>query len=155
MTHRLIIFFVIFFFSIGLKAQDSRSFIQGKQWILATEKAEKSNTLKFIPYSKDKVSLNTMVWTFLPNGRIAYDYQSSDDVEACLGVDFLDLDVDACIWRPVPNTNFILLTLKGGYASIDDFILKNEYEFQTAEDENLEMGFELKLKKKVYFRNIN
>jgi hypothetical protein len=126
-----------------------------KKWILVTEKAEKSDYIAFVPYSKAKVTLNTMIWVFLPNGRIAYDYQSSEDVEACLGVDFLDLDVEVCTWRFNPATQAILLTLKGGYASIDDFILKNEYQFQTIENENQEVGFELVLKKKIFYRNLN
>jgi hypothetical protein len=96
-----------------------------------------------------------MIWEFKPNGRLTYDYQSSEDVEVCLGVNFLDLDVDACTWRPNSATNIILLTLKGGYASIDDFILKNEYEFQTFLVNNRVKGFELVLKNKVFFRNLN
>jgi hypothetical protein len=155
MPFRLMLFLFIVLSSSATTAQDIKGFIQGKQWILVTEKAEKSTSLTFLPYAKDKITLNTMIWTFLPNGRITYDYQSSDDVEACLGVDFLDLDVDACIWKFNISSNSVLLTLKGGYASIDDFILKNEYDFQTFEGENQEMGFELILKKKVYFRNIN
>jgi hypothetical protein len=141
--------------SLAVKAQDFKSFVANKKWILVTEKAEKSEYITFVPYSKEKVTLNTMIWVFLPNGGIEYDYQSSEDVEACLGVDFLDLDVDACTWRLNPATQSILLTLKGGYASIDDFILKNEYQFQPLEDENQEVGFELVLKKKVFYRNLN
>ncbi|MCP9761675.1 hypothetical protein [Lacihabitans soyangensis] len=155
MSLRLISLFSLILFSNISKAQDFKTFVANKQWILVTEKAEKSQLIRFVPYSKNLVTLNTMIWEFKPNGRLEYDYQSSEDVEACLGVDFLDLDVDACTWRPNPATNTILLTLKGGYASIDDFILKNEYEFQTFSDENQMEGFELVLKKKVFFRNLN
>ena len=155
MNHRSIIFIAIFFISFATKAQDFKSYVANKKWILVTEKAEKSGSIRFIPYSMDKVTLNTMIWIFKPNGRIEYDYQSSEDVEACLGVDFLDLDVDVSTWRLNPTNQSILLTLNGGYASIDDFILKNEYDFQALEEENSESGFELVLKKKVFFRNLN
>jgi hypothetical protein len=155
MNHRSIIFIAIFFISYALKAQDFKSYVANKKWILITEKAEKSGAIRFIPYAPDKVTLNTMIWIFKPNGRIEYDYQSSEDVEACLGVDFLDLDVDVSTWRLNPANQSILLTLKGGYASIDDFILKNEYDFQALQEENRESGFELVLKKKVFFRNLN
>ena len=155
MNHRLINFIALFLISSALKAQDFKSYVANKKWILITEKAEKSGSIRFIPYTPDKVTLNTMVWIFRPNGRIEYDYQSSEDVEACLGVDFLDLDVDVSTWRLNPANQSILLTLKGGYASIDDFILKNEYDFQAFDEESRESGFELVLKKKVFFRNLN
>jgi len=155
MSRRSIIFIAIFLISSALKAQDFKTHVANKKWILITEKAEKSESIRFIPYSTDKVTLNTMIWIFKPNGRIEYDYQSSEDVDACLGVDFLDLDVDVSTWRLNPANQSILLTLKGGYASIDDFILKNEYDFLAFEEENNETGFELVLKKKVFFRNLN
>lgn len=155
MTLRLTSLLFLFFYSCTLHAQDFRAYVANKQWILITEKPEKSERIRFVPYSKDLVTLNTMIWEFKPNGRLVYDYQSSEDVEACLGVNFLDLDIDACTWRPNPATNIILLTLKGGYASIDDFVLKNEYEFQTFLGNNQVKGFELVLKKKVFFRNLN
>lgn len=155
MSRRLFISFSFLLVSFIARAQEFKSFVEGKKWILETEKAEKSNSLKFIPYAKEKVTLNTMIWVFEANGSIEYDYQSDDDVEACLGVDFLDLDVDACQWKLNTVNNTILLTIKGGYASIDDFIFKNEYEFQTKELENQDLGFELMLKKKIFFRKIN
>ncbi len=155
MSRRSIVFIAIFLISSALKAQDFKTFVANKKWILITEKAEKSSSIRFIPYATDKVTLNTMIWIFKPNGRIEYDYQSSEDVEACLGVDFLDLDVDVSTWRLNSVNQSIMLTLKGGYASIDDFILKNEYDFQALEQENSESGFELVLKKKVFFRNLN
>ena len=40
-----------------------------------------------------------------------------------------------------------MLTLKGGYASIDDFLMKNEYVFSL----NEVGGFTLGLKKKFFF----
>ncbi|WP_255079114.1 hypothetical protein [Lacihabitans sp. CCS-44] len=155
MNCRSIFTVMVFLISFVSQAQDFKTNVINKKWILVTEKAEKSESIRFIPYAKDKVTLNTMIWVFRTNGRIEYDYQSSEDVEACLGVDFLDLDVDACTWRFNSASQSILLTLKGGYASIDDFVLKNEYDFRSIEVENSEVGFELVLKKKVFYRNLN
>jgi hypothetical protein len=43
----------------------------------------------------------------------------------------------------------------GGYASIDDFISKNEYESQTFLVDSKVECFEMVLKNKVFFRNLN
>jgi hypothetical protein len=70
-------------------------------------------------------------------------------------VNFSDLDLDASTLRPNSATNIILLTLMGGYASIDDFISKNEYESQTFLVDSKVECFEMVLKNKVFFRNLN
>lgn len=143
-----LLFFVLF--SITALGQTFKEKVPSRKYILLTDKVDTLSQIKFIPYAQEKVSLNTMIWTFKPNGRIEYDYQSSEDIEACAGVDFLDLDVDACFWRLNPATHSITLTLKGGFSSIDDFVLKNEYDFQNEED-----GFSLVLKKKILYKNLN
>jgi len=155
MTLRFVSLLFLLFSSFTLKVQDFRSYVANKQWILVTEKAEKSERIRFVSHSKDIVSLNTMIWEFKPNGRLTYDFQSNEDVEACLGVNFSDLDLDASTLRPNSATNIILLTLMGGYASIDDFISKNEYESQTFLVDSKVECFEMVLKNKVFFRNLN
>jgi hypothetical protein len=155
MILRSVSLFFLLFSSFTLKAQGFRSYVANKQWILVTEKAEKSERIRFVSHSKDIVSLNTMIWEFKPNGRLTYDFQSNEDVEACLGVNFSDLDLDASTLRPNSATNIILLTLMGGYASIDDFISKNEYESQTFLVDSKVECFEMVLKNKVFFRNLN
>ena len=140
--------FSVLIFS-NLHAQHFKENVVSKKWILVTERVEDADSIVFMPYIKQKVSLNTMIWLFKPNGRIEYDYQSSDDIDACAGVDFLDLEVETCSWRQNTQTFNVMLTLKGGYASIDDFLMKNEYTFSLIENG----GFALVLKKKVFFKD--
>ncbi|MFN8431127.1 MAG: hypothetical protein U0V04_14215 [Spirosomataceae bacterium] len=146
------IFGFLFFVLISITAlgQTFKEKVPARKYIIVEDRVDTLSSIKFIPYSQEKISLNTMIWTFKPNGRIEYDYQSSEDIEACAGVDFLDLDVDACFWRLNPATHTITLTLKGGYSSIDDFVLKNEYDFQNESE-----GFSLVLKKKILYKNLN
>jgi hypothetical protein len=146
------IFGFLFFVLISITAlgQTFKEKVPARKYIIVEDRVDTLSSIKFIPYSQEKISLNTMIWTFKPNGRIEYDYQSSEDIEACAGVDFLDLDVDACFWRLNPATHTITLTLKGGYSSIDDFVLKNEYDFKNESD-----GFSLVLKKKILYKNLN
>lgn len=133
----------------NLQAQHFKESVVNKKWILASERIENADSIVFVPYNKEKISLNTMIWVFKPNGRIEYDYQSSDDIEACAGVDFLDLEIESCSWRQNTQTFDVMLTLKGGYASIDDFLMKNEYVFSL----NEVGGFTLGLKKKFFFKD--
>ncbi|MCA0363680.1 MAG: hypothetical protein LCH67_06525 [Bacteroidetes bacterium] len=146
------IFGFLFFVLISITAlgQTFKEKVPARKYIIVEDRVDTLSSIKFIPYSQEKISLNTMIWTFKPNGRIEYDYQSSEDIEACAGVDFLDLDVDACFWRLNPATHTITLTLKGGYSSIDDFVLKNEYDFKNESE-----GFSLVLKKKILYKNLN
>ena len=133
----------------NLQAQHFKESVVNKKWILASERIENADSIVFVPYNKEQISLNTMIWVFKPNGRIEYDYQSSDYIEACAGVDFLDLEVESCSWRQNTQTFNVMLTLKGGYASIDDFLMKNEYVFSLNELD----GFTLALKKKLFFKD--
>ena len=151
MFSRFQIFVFLLLVSLASQAQDFKSFVLNKKWILVTEKVDTAKTIKFVEYDKSKVSLNTMIWDFKANGRLEYDYQSDEEIDACLGVDFLDLDVDVCTWRYNTTTQTLHMTLKGGFASIDDFILKNEYTFSNSLDEFEKPQFELSLKRKVFF----
>ena len=94
--------------------------IKKNQWILVTDKIENKKEINFVSYQKKKVELNAMIWSFLENGNIEYDYQSAENIEACNGVDFLDLDSENTSWKFNNTSQIFTLTLKGGYASIDD-----------------------------------
>lgn len=124
--HKFILVIFCFFVS-NLQAQTTQDFLLNKQWILKNDKILKSDKIVFTPYAKEKVTLNTMIWSFVADGTIEYDYQTSEDIEACLGVDFLDLDIDESNWKINNLNNNIIFSLKGGYASIEDFIYKAEY----------------------------
>ena len=121
-------FLILFFFGFPFAtiAQELHLFQANTQWILETPKIEKKE-LRFVPYSKDRVDLNTMVWSFLPGGFIEYDYQSNEKIYSCAGVDFLDLDLSECRWEFNSAEFSITLLIKGGYASIDDFVFKRKY----------------------------
>ncbi|MGR3812431.1 hypothetical protein [Jiulongibacter sp. NS-SX5] len=142
--------------SITLKAQDVSKFLQllddSQSWILRTPKIEKKEIV-FENYTKDKVSLNTMIWKFLPNGSLEYDYQSSEDVFACAGVDFLDMDVEQSRWQYNPADLTLTLQIKGGYASLDDFIFKRVYKVSLL-DEDDAYGYKLNLLKEYFYNDL-
>lgn len=123
-----------------------------QSWILETPKVHR-NDLVFVNYTKDKVDLNTMIWKFLPNGRLDYDYQSSEDVYACAGVDFLDMDLDECRWEYDPASMTLTLQIKGGYASLDDFVFKRAYKVSLLDRED-EYGYQLNFEKEYYFNDL-
>ena len=111
------------------------------------------NKLVFVNYEKKKVDLNTMIWKFLPNGRLEYDYQSSEDIFACAGVNFLDMDLNDCQWFYNPSTLILTLQIKGGYASIDDFVFKRDYKVGML-DENGGYGYTLTLEREQFFNDL-
>ncbi|AWV99132.1 hypothetical protein [Arcticibacterium luteifluviistationis] len=123
-----------------------------QNWILKTSDI-KDNSLVFVNYEKKKVDLNTMIWKFLPNGRLEYDYQSSETIYACAGVNFLDMDVDECLWTYNPSTLILTLQIKGGYASLDDFVFKRDYKVGML-DEDDGYGYTLTLDKEQYFNDL-
>jgi len=150
------VIFLIFFLSIcqSIFGQDVVDIIQKNQWILVTDKLEKKKEINFVSFQKKKIELNAMIWSFLENGKIEYDYQSADNIEACNGVDFLDLDIENSYWKYNNDAQVFTLTLKGGYASIDDFILKAEYIAFLTSDEFGNLGFQLKQTKVLTFRDL-
>lgn len=137
-------------FSQGFKDR-----IVNKEWILETPKIDTANQLNFSIYAKEKVEINTMIWKFLPNGKISYDYQTSSDVEACLGVDFIDLDLTASSWKWDPSRLVLTIQLKGGYAGIDDFVMKNDYQVHFKFEGNNMNAFSLIKSKSVFFKILN
>lgn len=105
-----------------------------KRWILLTNKIMK-NTVKFTSYDKSKFRINTLILTFASNGKIEYDYQMDPTLEFCAGIDFLDIDTDESAWSFDEANNILTLTIKGGYASLDDFKFKREYKVEQTDDE--------------------
>jgi hypothetical protein len=150
----LLLLLLISFGALNVNAQSIKQKIVNKNWVLNTSKIELETELNFSIFTDDQVDINTMIWKFLPNGKIENDYKSSDDVEACLGVDFLDIDVNYSSWKVDLKTQKIILTLKGGYASVDDFIMKKEYDFEYIRDENLIEGFKLIESKVLFFKDL-
>ena len=148
--------FLFFFFSIcqSIFCQDIVDTIQKNKWILVTDKLEKKKEINFVSFQKKRIELNAMIWSFLENGKIEYDYQSADNIEACNGVDFLDLDIDNSFWKFNADSQVFTLTLKGGYASIDDFILKAEYMAFLTSDEFGNKDFDLKQTKLIILRDL-
>jgi hypothetical protein len=105
-----------------------------KRWILLTNKIMK-NTIKFTSYDKSKFRINTLILTFANNGKLEYDYQMDPTLEFCAGIDFLDIDTDESAWSFDESINVLTLTIKGGYASLDDFKFKREYKVEQTDDE--------------------
>jgi hypothetical protein len=136
-------------------AQGFKDRIVGKEWILLSPKIDTANLLEFTTYAKEKIEINTMIWKFLPNGKISYDYQTNDDAEACLGVDFIDLDLSSSFWKWDPTRLLLSIQIKGGYAGIDDFIMKNDYQVHLSFEENNLEGFSLIKIKPVFFKILN
>lgn len=149
MNKKIIVLLLISYISQG---QMLELFDPNTQWILTTAKIEK-NKLEFIPYSVDKVDMNTMIWTFMPGGIIDYDYQSSADIFACAGVDFLDMDVTECRWEYDSITMELTLLIKGGYASIDDFVFKRRYTV-SINDEDDEYAYTLTKNYEFFFNDL-
>ncbi len=146
---------LLFFISTLGYSQKPEDYFVNKNWILHTSKIEKANKIVLKGYSKDQIELNTMLWVFKEDGTFETDYQTSEDIEACIGVDFLDLDVDVCTWKYNVNNNTIVLYLKGGYASIDDFLLQAEYNIESIIDEFTSQEiFILSLKNKISFKDL-
>jgi hypothetical protein len=150
--------FLLFFFIFSLQIAKSQGFkdrVVNKEWILESPKIDTATQLNFTSYAKEKIEINTMIWKFLPNGKISYDYQTSSDVEACLGVDFIDLDLNASFWKWDPVKLVLTIQLKGGYAGIDDFIMKNEYQVHFSFEQNNMNAFTLYKTKQVLFKILN
>jgi hypothetical protein len=135
-----------------LSAQYLQLLDDSQNWIFKNDDI-KDKKLLFVNYEKKKVDLNTMIWKFLPNGRLEYDYQSSEDIFACAGVNFLDMDVNECSWSYNPSSLVLTLLIKGGYASLDDFVFKRDYKV-TMLDGTEDYGYTLTLNKEQFFNDL-
>ncbi len=117
-----------------------------KRWILMKNKIERGD-IYLSPYEISKISINNLVLS-LNKGKIDYDYESDPKINMCLGVDFLDIDSDNSSWKYDADKNIFTLTIKGGYASLDDFQFSREYKIETFED-----GFVLRKYAEIYFHD--
>jgi hypothetical protein len=123
-THFILLFIIS---SLSNTYAQNQLFDPNKKWILANNKIERES-IEFISYDTTKIEINTLVLTFKPKGIIEYDYESPNDVDACFGVDYLDIDTDVSRWDFDATKNLLTLTVKGGIASLDDFKFKRDYE---------------------------
>lgn len=151
---KILITFLLLIPFWGSQAQGFQLFQPGSQWILETSKIEKKK-LVFVEYKPEKVDMNTMIWTFSPGGMIEYDYQSSADIYACAGVDFLDMDLSECRWDYDAPSQTVTLLIKGGYASIDDFVFKKKYKIEIKDDDEDNYGYILKEELAYFYNNLN
>lgn len=118
---------------------------KSKRWMLVKNKIEKNDIFLTI-YNESKLTINNLIMSFDSDGKIVYDYESDPKVKFCAGVDFLDIDTDETSWEYNAEKNIVTLTLKGGYASLDDFKFKREYWVEAIED-----GYILRKQKEIYF----
>lgn len=117
---------------------------KSKRWMLVKNKIER-NDIFLKTYDESKLTINNLILSF-DDGKLNYDYESDPKVKFCAGVDFLDIDTDETTWEYNAERNIVTLTLKGGYASLDDFKFKREYWVETVED-----GYILRKLKEHYF----
>jgi len=134
------------FFS--LKAQNTPLFKEGNRWILVNNRIEK-NEIFLTSYKKSKLKVNTLVLSFDKDARISYDYETNPNFPVSSSINYLDIDTDESSWTFDTLTNICTLTIKGGYASIDDFKFKREYKIEPVTD-----GFILIKEKDVFFEDL-
>ena len=123
-------------------------FDKTKRWILVRNKIERGD-IYLTPYHESKLTINNLVLNLSESGKIEYDYESDPKIKFCAGVDFLDIDTDETSWVFDAENNVFTLTLKGGYASLDDFKFKREYTLEAFDD-----GFALRKVKEYYFNDL-
>lgn len=122
-------------------------FDKTKRWILVRNKIERGD-IYLTPYHESKLTINNLVLNLSDTGTIEYDYESDPKIKFCAGVDFLDIDTDETSWVFDADNNIFTLTLKGGYASLDDFKFKRDYTVEAFDD-----GFALRRVKEHYFND--
>ncbi len=122
-------------------------FDRTKRWILVRNKIERGD-IYLTPYHESKLTINNLVLKLSERGKIEYDYESDPKIRFCAGVDFLDIDTDETSWTFNADNNVFTLTLKGGYASLDDFKFKRDYIVEAFDD-----GFALRRVKEHYFND--
>ncbi|GGD56878.1 hypothetical protein GCM10011514_21230 [Emticicia aquatilis] len=122
-------------------------FDKSSRWILVRNKIERGD-IYLTPYHESKLTINNLVLSLANEGKIEYDYESDPKVKFCAGVDFLDIDTDETSWEFDSENNIFTLTIKGGYASLDDFKFKRDYTVEAFDD-----GFALRRVKEHYFND--
>ena len=132
---------------INYYEQNKDLFDMNKRWILVRNKIERGD-IYLTPYHESKLTINNLVMYLSPEGGLVYDYESDPKIKFCAGVDFLDIDTDETSWTFDGDANILTLTLKGGYASLDDFKFKRDYYVELFDD-----GFALRRVKEHYFND--
>jgi len=122
-------------------------FNKTKRWILVRNRIERGD-IYLTPYHESKLTINNLVLNLSESGTIEYDYESDPKIKFCAGVDFLDIDTEETSWAFDADNNIFTLTLKGGYASLDDFKFKRDYAVEAFDD-----GFALRKVKEHYFND--
>ncbi|MFN3490106.1 MAG: hypothetical protein ACK4YV_13285, partial [Emticicia sp.] len=122
-------------------------FDKTKRWILVRNRIERGD-IYLTSYHESKLTINNLVLNLSESGTIEYDYESDPKIKFCAGVDFLDIDTDETSWAFDADNNIFTLTLKGGYASLDDFKFKRDYTVEAFDD-----GFALRRVKEYFFND--
>jgi hypothetical protein len=103
------------------------------RWILVHNKIDK-NEIFLTSYKKSKVNLNTLVMTFGENGKIIYDYETNSKYAENLDIKYLDINTKESFWSYDTLTNSLILSIQGGYLTLDDFRFKREYKIDKVND---------------------
>jgi hypothetical protein len=128
------------------------------RWILVNNKIDK-NEVFLSSYKKAKVKLNTLVLTFAENGKIIYDYETNSKYAENLNIKYLDINVNESSWAFDSLAKTLLLTIQGGYFTLDDFKFQREYTIDEVHDgyilmKSKELIFEDLRKKKVLVNEV-
>ncbi|WP_101727816.1 hypothetical protein [Emticicia sp. TH156] len=105
-----------------------------RRWILVGNKITK-NVIRLTSFDASKFRINTLVLNFEADGKISYEYEMDPELEACAGINFLDIDTDESGWAFNETTNVLTLTIKGGVSSLDDFKFKRDYRIEQTGNE--------------------
>jgi hypothetical protein len=123
------------------------------RWILVNNKIDK-NEVFLSSYKKAKVKSNTLVLTFAENGKIIYDYETNSKYAENLNIKYLDINVNESYWAFDSLAKTLILTIQGGYFTLNDFKFQREYMIDEVHDgyilmKSKELIFEDLRKKKV------
>jgi len=123
------------------------------RWILVNNKIDK-NEVFLSSYKKAKVKSNTLVLTFAENGKIIYDYETNSKYAENLNIKYLDINVNESYWAFDSLSKTLILTIQGGYFTLNDFKFQREYMIDEVHDgyilmKSKELIFEDLRKKKV------
>lgn len=141
----LLLYFSCFYaFGQEIASKEAELTSHIKSWILVNNKI--NGDIRLTEFDFAKIGYNTMEIRFVQDGSISYRYHSN--VEAC-GGKFLDIDIENSKWER--HGAFFVLTLRGGYWSIDDFEFKRAYTIEAVNEND----FILKKIDEYYFKRLN
>ncbi len=141
---------IFFFFVLNqVIAQTTHPLLDStKKWILLNNKIEK-NEIFLAKYHPAKLRANSLVLSFVSNGRLSYTYESNPKIQSTSSIDFLDIDLEESRWKFDSLAQELTLTIKGGYASLSDFRFSRNYSIESVSD-----GFILIKSKNILFENL-